>query len=124
MDKVMKKIVVVEDSVPTLRTLVMVLERLGYDVADFENAEDALVYLQTIPPVDLIITDLHMPGMNGVELIKEIKKIDSLSALPMLLLTAETTKAFRLQARDAGAQGWLVKPVTRAKLMDVLNKFL
>jgi len=120
----MKKIVVVEDSVPTLRTLVMVLERFGHAVTPFENAEDALLYLQANPAVDLIITDLHMPGMNGVELIREIKTIDALNEVPMLLLTAETTKEFRLQARDAGAQGWLVKPVTRAKLMDVLNRFL
>jgi len=57
-------------------------------------------------------------------LIQEIKKIERLDDVPVLILTAETTKEFKLQARNIGAQGWLVKPIMRARLLDVVRKFL
>ena len=119
-----KKIVVVEDSLPTLRMLTIALQRLGFDVEAFANAELALEPLRSHLQPNLILTDLHMPGMSGLELIQQIKKIERLDSVPVLILTAETTQEFKQQARDMGAQGWLVKPITRAKLMDVIQRFL
>lgn len=119
-----KTVVVVEDSPPTLRMLTIALESFGYHVKAFENAALALENIPHDAAPDLIITDLYMPNMNGLDFIKEVKKIEILKDVSILVLTAEKTKEFKHQARAIGVQGWLVKPITRARLLDVIRQFL
>jgi two-component system chemotaxis response regulator CheY len=71
---------------------------------------------------DNAITDYHMPGMNGVELIREIRKLPAYRFLPILVLTTESEQGKREAARGAGATGWLVKPVAPDKLLQVLQQ--
>ena len=127
----LKKIIIIEDSRPTLLTLEIVITNLGFVVEGFETAEAALQHLHnSAQQPDLILTDLHLDaldcekGLDGIELIQEIKKINDLKDIPILLLTSETSKEKRFLARDIGAQGWLVKPITRAKLKDVIDQFI
>ena len=70
------------------------------------------------------ITDLNMGAMNGIELIKEARKIPALRFVPILMLTTESQTARRQEAKAAGASGWLVKPVDGAALMQVLSQLL
>ena len=73
---------------------------------------------------DLVITDLRMPEMDGIMLIREARKIPSCRFIPILVLTTESQAAKRIEAKAAGATGWLVKPVTTETLIQVLGKVI
>ena len=85
---------------------------------------DALEKLNQVSKVDLVLTDLNMPVMDGLMLVKEVRKLESYKYLPILILTTETEVQKRLQAKDAGATGWLVKPFEQDKLIKVINKVI
>ncbi|MDX8389838.1 MAG: response regulator [Mariprofundaceae bacterium] len=122
----MLRALLVEDSPSVLVTLKMMLVSLSFEVETAECAEDALVLLQAKEDFqpDLIITDLHMPGDNGITLISKIKAKPAFKETPILILTADTEKNERQAAKAAGAMGWLVKPITHARLLDVIRKVL
>jgi two-component system chemotaxis response regulator CheY len=103
-----------------LASMAGILSRAGLSVEKAANAEEALKKLSSGPPLRLIITDYHMPGMNGVELTQAVRKMPPYRFLPVLLLTTESDQGKRNQARAAGATGWLVKPVAPDKLLEVL----
>jgi two-component system chemotaxis response regulator CheY len=87
------------------------------------GGDAALKKLQTSKP-NLVITDLNMPGMDGITLIKEVKKQPAFRFMPVLMMTTESQQAKRTEARTAGATGWLVKPVQPDQLLEVLKKLL
>jgi two-component system chemotaxis response regulator CheY len=118
----MKPVMLVDDSPTMLASLVAVLGKAGVPLETAASAEDALAKLRPLPPLRLIITDYHMPGMNGVELIREVRKLAPYRFLPILMLTTESEQGKRDQARTAGATGWLVKPVAPDKLLAVLQQ--
>jgi two-component system chemotaxis response regulator CheY len=118
----MKPVFLVDDSPTMLASMAAVLGRAGVVVEKAANAEEALRWLQAKPPLRAIITDYHMPGMNGVELIREIRKLPAYRFLPILVLTTESEQSKRELARAAGATGWLVKPVAPDKLLQVLQQ--
>jgi two-component system, chemotaxis family, chemotaxis protein CheY len=70
---------------------------------------------------DLLITDLNMPGMNGIELIKQVRQMPNYRFMPILLLTTESQQAKRADAKAAGASGWLVKPATADELLNTIK---
>ena len=106
----MSAIHLVDDSATMLMSMEMLLKRAGYTVTKSESAEAAMTALESISP-KLIITDLNMPGMNGIELIKTLKQQSKFRFTPMLMLTTESQQSRREEAKAAGATGWLVKPV-------------
>ena len=118
----MKPVFLVDDSPTMLASMTAVLSRAGLAVEKAASAEEALSKLQAKPPLRIIITDYHMPGMNGVELIREIRKLPAYRFLPILVLTTESEQSKRELARAAGATGWLVKPVAPDKLLQVLQQ--
>ena len=87
------------------------------------DGEDALTHLngQTI---DLVITDLNMPKLDGINLIREIRKRSEYATLPVLLLTTESQAAKKEEAKAAGATGWIVKPFVQEKLLAVVQKVI
>ncbi len=118
-----KTILFVDDSV-SIRTLVrMILEEAGYRIIIGEDGLDALSYFDG-RTIDLVITDLHMPRMNGMELIKEIRKREKYRFVPILFLTTETKSEMKQEARAAGATGWITKPFDRAKFLQIVKKVL
>lgn len=119
----MKTIVLVDDSPTILMSLSAVLGKAGYTPLTFSNGPSALAHLRG-SKVDLVITDLNMPEMDGITLVGEIRKLGTCRFLPILLLTTESQQEKRAQARAAGATGWLVKPVGAEALLDVLKKVL
>ena len=119
----MKKILLVDDSTTMLLSMEGVLKRLGFDVATAVDGPSALKTIPEFKP-DLMITDLNMPGMNGIELIKEAKATPAMRFKPVLMLTTESQQSERDEAKQAGATGWLVKPVAPEQLAGVVKQVL
>ncbi len=118
-----KTILLVDDSTTLLMSVKAILEKAGYACETATGGDAALQKLQTLKP-NLLITDLNMPGMDGMTLIKEVKKLPACRFMPVLMMTTESQQAKRLEARAAGATGWLVKPVKPEDLLEVLKKLL
>ena len=118
----MKPVLLVDDSATMLASMAGVLKQAGIAVETAGNAEQALAKLASGPPLRLMITDYHMPGMNGVDLIKAVRKLAPYRFLPILVLTTVSEDAKRADSRAAGATGWLVKPVPSDKLLQVIKQ--
>lgn len=120
----MKRNILIVDDSESIRKLVQFnLSRANYSVLVANNGQDALNYFSG-KTIDLLITDLHMPVMNGLELIKEVRKIDQYKHIPILFLTTETQLSIKKEAKDAGATGWIVKPFEFDKLLATIHKVL
>jgi two-component system, chemotaxis family, chemotaxis protein CheY len=120
----MKPILLVDDSPTILMSMSAILSKAGYPNEQAKHAEEALQKVRDGLVPALVITDYHMPGMHGVELIQELRKIVSTRFTPMLVLTTESHEDKRDAARKAGATGWIVKPVEADKLLQVLKQVL
>ncbi len=118
----MKPVMLVDDSPTMLASMASVLSQAGQPVERAISAEDALAKLKAMPPLRAMITDYHMPGMNGAALVREMRKLPAYRFLPILVLTTESEQSKRDEARGAGATGWLVKPVAPDKLIEVLRQ--
>jgi two-component system chemotaxis response regulator CheY len=118
----MKTVLLVDDSPIILMSLSTLLSQAGYESVQASGGDQALALLRTGKAPALVITDLNMPGMDGIELIRAIRKVPGLRFVPVLMLTTESQAEKRAEARAAGATGWLVKPVQGAELVKVLEK--
>jgi len=118
-----KTIMTVDDS-PSIRQMVgFTLRKAGHQVVEAVDGCDACAKLQA-QPVHMVITDLNMPNMNGIELIRQVRAMPAFRFVPIILLTTESQEAKKLEARAAGATGWIVKPFTPEQLVAVINKVL
>ena len=117
----MKTIMLVDDSATILLSISNILAKAGYATEKAGNAEEALKKLGTGIKIDLLITDLNMPGMNGIELIKEVRKLAAYKFVPILFLTTESQQSRKLEAKAAGASGWIVKPATADELLNTIK---
>jgi two-component system, chemotaxis family, chemotaxis protein CheY len=117
-----KIILAVDDSPTMLASLQGMLERAGHKVTKAQSAEDALDILQRGFKPNLIITDYHMGGMNGVDLVAAVRKLPGFNFVPILLVTTESQQDKRTAAKVAGATGWLVKPVQPDVLVQVIKQ--
>ncbi len=105
------KILVVDDCQTTRKILGLYLKAKGYDVVCAENGLDAIEKL-ALHDVNLIMSDLNMPFMDGIELVKTLKADPSMSHIPILMVTTEADPEEKQKALEAGASAYLVKPVT------------
>lgn len=117
----MKTIFLVDDSATVLLSISGILTRAGYAIEKASNAEDALKKFKAGVKVDLLITDLNMPGMNGIELITEVRRLADYKFIPILFLTTESQQSRRLEAKAAGASGWIVKPATADDRLNTIK---
>lgn len=120
----MKTILIIDDSATMLMSMEDVIKRYGYQAEKASNGEEAMQKLKGGTRPDLMITDYHMPGMNGIDLIREIRKLPAHRFTPILMLTTESQQERRDEAKQAGATGWLVKPVDPPTLQSVLQRLL
>lgn len=120
----MSTIMLVDDSATILLSISSILSKAGYSVEKAANAEDALKKFNANIKVDLLITDLNMPGMNGIELIREVRKLPSCKFMPILFLTTESQQSRKQEAKEAGASGWIVKPATADELLNTIKLVL
>lgn len=120
----MKTILLVDDSATILLSISSILTKAGYAVEKAGNAAEGLKKFSGATKIDLLITDLNMPGMNGIEFIKEVRKLPNYKFMPILFLTTESQQDKRMEAKAAGATGWLVKPATADDLMNTVKLVL
>ncbi len=116
----MTTIYLVDDSATMIMSTTEILKRSGFQVQSASNGLAALNELKR----GLIITDQNMPGLTGIELIREARKLAQLRFTPILMLTTESQQAKRQEAKSAGATGWLVKPVGAKDLLAVIKQVL
>jgi two-component system chemotaxis response regulator CheY len=117
----MQTILLVDDSTTILLSISSILGKAGYAVEKAPNAEEALRKFNAGIKLNLLITDLNMPGMNGIELIREVRKLPAYKFLPILFLTTESQQAKKQEAKAAGASGWIVKPATADELLSTVK---
>ena len=120
----MKTIFLVDDSATILLSISNILTKAGYAVEKAGNAAEGLAKFKGGIKEDLLITDLNMPGMNGIEFIKEVRGLPNYKFMPILFLTTESQQARRMEAKAAGASGWLVKPATADELLNTIKLVL
>ena len=121
-----KNILIVDDSESIREVVSFTLESAGYTVHIGSDGTDALTMLDG-RSIDLIITDLHMPQMDGISLIKEIRRNPTFATYqrtPILFLTTESQVEKKMEAKEAGATGWIIKPFVPTKLLEALNKVM
>ena len=116
------KILVVDDFATMRKVVRNLLKQIGYEnIIEAEDGVSALKVLKS-QKVDFIVSDWNMPNMTGIELLKEVRKDPALKHLPLLMVTAEAKKENIIEAAQAGASGYIVKPFTAATLDEKLGK--
>jgi two-component system chemotaxis response regulator CheY len=118
-----KSIITVDDSSTMRRMVSFTLKSAGYDVLEAGDGADALKLLKT-RPVDMVISDINMPNMDGITLTKQLRGIPHYTRTPIILLTTESDPTKKTEGRSAGATGWIVKPFSQKQLLAVVSKVL
>ncbi|CCG40802.1 response regulator [Magnetospirillum molischianum] len=118
----MGKCVLAVDDSKTMRDMVsFTLRGAGYTVLEAENGVAALRTIQG-QKVDVIITDVNMPEMDGITLVRKLRGLPAHAGTPILILTTESEQAKKDAGRSAGATGWIVKPFSPEKLLQIVAK--
>lgn len=116
----LKKVMTVDDSPTVLKVLNIALTDAGYQVVEANDGQEAIDKL-TQTDVDLLVTDLNMPNMDGVELIKQVRQRPGNRFMPIIMLTAEAQKEMKAAGKKAGASGWITKPFRPEQLLSVIQ---
>ena len=117
-------VLVVDDSVTMVMSLKTTLVMSGFQVETAANGKDALDKLQSGLKPNLILTDINMPVMGGMELIGKVRALPGFRFIPILTLTTESEASKRDEGKRLGATGWLVKPIAGDDLVKVIKKVL
>ena len=118
-----RTILVVDDSVTIRQMVCFTLSEAGFSLIQAGDGQEALERLAG-QHVDLIITDLNMPRLDGIGLIRAVRSRPASKCTPVLMLTTESQESKRQEGRAAGATGWIVKPFQPQKLVQVVHKVL
>lgn len=116
-------ILTVEDSITLRKVTTAILSRAGHTVVEARYGSEAIKKAATVA-ADLVLSDLHMPGLDGLAVVKALRSLPHYATVPILLLTTETDLRKVEEAKEAGATGWLVKPFSAEKLMAIVGKTL
>lgn len=121
----MPVVMFVDDSETALASTKIATQDMPIEVKQYLSAVDALNEIKTgaVAP-DLIITDLNMPEMNGLEFLQALRGVDSTKKTPVLMLTTETKDELKQQGKALGLTGWIVKPFNPAQLKAAINRVL
>ena len=119
----MPRILTVDDSAAIRQMVHVTLSGAGYDVLQAKDGREALEIAQH-EPIDLVLTDVNMPQMDGITLVRELRNLPAYRHTPVLVLTTEATEERKHQGREAGATGWLVKPFNPERLLATVAKVL
>jgi two-component system, chemotaxis family, chemotaxis protein CheY len=120
----MQKVVLTADDSASVRQMVSyTLKTNGYDVIEAADGKDALSKLDG-RKVDMIITDLNMPNLDGIGLIRAARAISACRFIPIIMLTTESQDTKKKEGKEAGATGWIVKPFQPEQLIAVCKKVL
>ncbi|MGE5350811.1 MAG: response regulator [Acidobacteriota bacterium] len=119
----MKTVLTVDDSASIRQMVSFTLSEAGYNVIQAIDGLDGLEKIKAAN-VNLVITDLNMPNMDGIALIRSIREIPSLKFIPILMLTTESQNEKKMEGKQAGATGWIIKPFKPEQLIAVVKKVL
>lgn len=117
------KILTVDDSASIRLTTRVTLSNAGYGVTEAVDGLDGLAKLKA-GEFDLVVTDLNMPNMDGLSMIRELRKLPAHAGVPVIFLTTESDGELKQQAKAAGATGWLTKPFDPENLVKIIRKVL
>jgi DNA-binding response OmpR family regulator len=117
------KILVVDDDKTTRKLLNLFLKAKGYEVVTAENGLDALEKLGT-ESINLVVTDMNMPYMDGIELTKNLRSDDNWKNIPIVMVTTEADEDERKKAVEAGVDDYLVKPANAEQITDSIKRIL
>lgn len=115
-----KKILTADDSASMRQMVTFTLNEAGYDVVESVDGKEALTKLSQ--DIGMIITDLNMPNMDGIELIRAVRAKPEFKFIPIILLTTESQDQKKKEGKEAGATGWIVKPFKPDQLVGVVKK--
>ena len=118
-----KIIMTVDDSVSVRQMVGFTLRQAGYDVLEAEDGQDAVDKLEKAT-VHMVITDLNMPNMDGLELIRQLRAKSQYKFIPIVMLTTESQAEMKAEGKSVGATGWIVKPFKPEQLVAVVKKVL
>jgi two-component system chemotaxis response regulator CheY len=119
----MRQILTVDDSASIRQMVGFTLTKAGYEVTEAVDGRDGLAKAGQ-HKADLIVTDLNMPNMDGIEMITAIRKLPGYGFTPILMLTTESQAEKKNDGRKAGATGWIVKPFNADQLIAVVQKLV
>ena len=117
----MLTILAVDDSASMRAMVSFTLKDAGYEIISAVDGDDALEKAKSNDP-DLVLTDVNMPNMDGITLIKELRKLPKYKYTPMLMLTTESSTEKKMEGKMAGATGWLVKPFNPEQLIATIRR--
>lgn len=118
-----RTVLVVDDSLTMRQMVTVTLKEAGYAVLEGQNGQEGLARLAQ-QPVELIITDLNMPVLDGIGFIKQVRTQPKHKFTPILMLTTESNATKKAEGKAAGATGWLVKPFNPEQLLGVIGRVL
>ncbi|TFH93523.1 MULTISPECIES: response regulator [Vibrio] len=118
-----KTIMVVDDSESLRQVVSIALEGAGYRVIEAKDGLDGLAQL-TGDKVHLIISDVNMPNMNGIDFVKQLKTLPKYKFTPVIMLTTESQQYLMEEGRKAGAKAWMVKPFRPEQMLEAVSKLL
>lgn len=118
-----KTVMVVDDSSSVRQVVCIALKGAGYEVIEASDGKDALAKL-TGQKIHLMISDVNMPNMDGITLVKEVKKLANYRFTPIIMLTTESQEAKKQEGQAAGARAWVVKPFQPAQMLAAVSKLI
>ena len=118
----MKKVLVVDDSETIRAEVIRTLGQSGFSMIEARDGLEGLATITCNLDLSLIVLDINMPAMNGLELLDKLAANPDTKAIPVLLLTTEAEESLMARAKKAGAKGWLIKPVTPEILVMATQK--
>jgi len=119
----MARILAVDDSASMRQIVSLALKGAGYEVVMASDGDEALAFARR-EAVDLVITDVNMPNMDGISLVRELRRLANYRLTPLLMLTTESSPEKKQEGKLAGATGWVVKPFNPERLLATVAKVL
>lgn len=120
----MSKVIMVIDDSATLRQVVSVtLKKSGYEVLEAQDGKDALEKL-TGQKIHLIVCDVHMPNMDGISFLKNLRERPEYKFTPVIMLTTESQEKKKMEGKAAGAKAWIVKPFKPEQILSAVEKLI
>jgi two-component system chemotaxis response regulator CheY len=123
MNPMNKSILVVDDTRSMRKMVAAVLTGGGYGVSEAGDGVEARELAQS-RRFDLVVTDHNMPRMDGVTLVRELRRLPNYEAVALIVLSTEADPVLKQKGRDAGATGWMVKPFDPQRMLDIVAKFI
>ncbi|NVK36307.1 MAG: response regulator [Gammaproteobacteria bacterium] len=118
-----KTIMIVDDSSSIRQVVGMALKGAGFEVITAEDGKDALSKL-TGQKINLVISDVNMPNMDGITFVTELKKQAAYKFTPVIMLTTEGSEDKKMAGKAAGAKAWIIKPFKADQMLDAVNKLI